>query len=105
MLILGLLTILSSIALADPLQITGDGSTFAYPMYSKWIEEYQKQDPGVLFSYESNGSGAGIHDIIHGTVDFAGTDGPLNQTQLLDFSTHRSCEVLHFPMALGADVP
>jgi len=46
-----------------------------------------------------------IHDIMMGTVDFAGTDGPLNKTQLLDFSTHRACEVLHFPMALGADVP
>ena len=35
-----------------------------------------------------------------GTVDFAGTDGPLNKTQMLDFSTHRNCEVLHFPTAL-----
>ena len=74
-------------------------------MYSKWFEEYQKEDPGVRFVYDSNGSGAGIHDIIRGVVDFAGTDGPLNETQLLDFSTHRNCEVLHFPMALGADVP
>jgi hypothetical protein len=23
----------------------------------------------------------------------------------LDFSTHRNCEILHFPTALGADVP
>lgn len=90
---------------ADSLVISGDGSTFAYPMYSAWIEAYGKQDPGVRFTYESNGSGAGIHDIMQGTVDFAGTDGPLNKTQMLDFSTHRNCEVLHFPMALGADVP
>jgi len=40
-----------------------------------------------------------------GTVDFSGTDGPLSKTQLLDFATHRNCDVLHFPMALGADVP
>jgi phosphate transport system substrate-binding protein len=92
-------------ALADTLLINGDGSTFAYPMYSKWIEEYQKYDPGVRFTYESNGSGAGIHDVMLGAVDFAGTDGPLNKTQMLDFSTHRNCEVLHFPTALGADVP
>ena len=87
------------------LEIRGDGSTFAYPMYSKWIEEYQKQNPGVQFTYQSNGSGAGIHDVMLGIVDFAGTDGPLNKTQMLDFSTHRNCEVLHFPLALGADVP
>ena len=105
MLILGSLLLSRGIALADPLEITGDGSTFAFPMYSKWIEEYQKHDPGVRITYQSNGSGAGIHDIMLGTVDFAGTDGPLNKSQMLDFSTHRNCEVLHFPMALGADVP
>ena len=85
--------------------INGDGSTFAYPMYSKWIEEYEKDNPSVHLTYVSNGSGAGIHDIMLGTVDFAGTDGPLNKVQMLDFSTHRNCEVLHFPTALGADVP
>jgi len=92
-------------AQTDQLVINGDGSTFAYPMYSKWIEEYQKENPAVHLTYVSNGSGAGIHDIMLGTVDFAGTDGPLNKTQLLDFSTHRNCEVLHFPTAIGADVP
>ena len=49
-------------------------------------------------TYVSNGSGAGIHDIMLGTVDFAGTDGPLNKTQMLDFSTHpqlRSASLSH----------
>lgn len=94
-----------SACIAEPLQVKGDGSTFAYPMYSKWIDEYEKQNPGVHFTYQSNGSGAGIHDVMLGIVDFAGTDGPLNKVQMLDFSTHRNCEVLHFPTALGADVP
>ncbi|HVN90249.1 MAG TPA: phosphate ABC transporter substrate-binding protein PstS [Candidatus Binataceae bacterium] len=85
--------------------LAGDGSTFAYPMYSKWIEEYEKANPGVQITSVSNGSGAGIHDIMMGNVDFAGTDGPLNKTQMLDFSTHRLCDVLHFPTAIGADVP
>ena len=92
-------------ALGDVLEIKGDGSTFASPMYTKWIEEYGKVDPNVRFTYVSNGSGAGIHDVMLGTVDFAGTDGPLNNVQMLDFSTHRNCELLHFPTALGADVP
>jgi phosphate transport system substrate-binding protein len=74
-------------------------------MYNKWIQEYEKDSPSVHFTYTSNGSGAGIHDIMLGTVDFAGTDGPLSKTQMLDFSTHRNCEVLHFPLAIGADVP
>ncbi len=99
------LALSSRAALADTLVINGDGSTFAYPMYTKWIEEYDKEDTGVRFTYQSNGSGAGIHDIMLGTVDFAGTDGPLNRVQMLDFSTHRNCKVLHYPTALGADVP
>jgi phosphate transport system substrate-binding protein len=66
-------------AQTDQLVINGDGSTFAYPMYSKWIDQYRKDNPAVHFTYVSNGSGAGIHDIMLGTVDFAGTDGPLNK--------------------------
>jgi len=93
------------VAFADPVAIKGDGSTFAYPMYDKWIGEYAKENPEVRITYQSNGSGAGIHDVMLGNVDFAGTDGPLTNTQMLDFSTHRNCEVLHFPTALGADVP
>ena len=88
-------------AQTDRLMINGDGSTLAYPMYSKWIEAYEKDHPVVHFAYVSNGSGAGIHDVMMGTVDFAGTDGPLNKTQMLDFSTHQNCEVLHFPTALA----
>jgi phosphate transport system substrate-binding protein len=92
-------------AQGDRLLVKGDGSTFAYPMYSKWIEEYEKDNPAVHFRYIPNGSGVGIHDIMMGIVDFAGTDGPLTKTQMLDFSTHRNCEALHFPTAIGADVP
>jgi phosphate transport system substrate-binding protein len=99
------LSVASAAAQSDRLVLNGDGSSFAYPMYRKWIEEYQKLDPAVHLTYVPNGSGEGIHDIMLGTVDFAGTDGPLNKIQMLDFSTHRNCEVLHFPTAIGADVP
>lgn len=71
--LLGLSSAPLSIAAAqsDKLVLNGGGSTFAYPMYSKWIEEYQKHNPAVHLTYVSNGSGAGIHDIMMGTVDFA----------------------------------
>jgi phosphate transport system substrate-binding protein len=105
LLVLAALPICARDARADAVVINGDGSTFAYPMYAKWIQEYGKIHPGVRLSYQSLGSGAGIHDVMLGTVDFGATDGPLNKTQMLDFSTHRNCEVLHFPTALGADVP
>jgi phosphate transport system substrate-binding protein len=90
---------------AEILQINGSGSTFAYPIYSKWIDEYRKVVPDVQFAYQPTGSGAGIHDVMLGTADFGGTDGPLSKTQMLDFNSHRNCDVLHLPTALGADVP
>jgi ABC-type phosphate transport system substrate-binding protein len=64
-------------AQSDRLVLHGDGSSFAYPMSSKWIEEYEKENPDVRLTYISNGSGVGIHDIMMGSVDFAGTDAPL----------------------------
>jgi ABC-type phosphate transport system substrate-binding protein len=45
-------------AQGDRLVINGDGSTFANPMYRKWIEEYDKDHPAVHLTYVSNGSGA-----------------------------------------------
>jgi ABC-type phosphate transport system substrate-binding protein len=49
----------------DRLVVKGDGSTFAYRMYSKWIDQFEKNNPGLHFTYVSNGSGAGVHDIMY----------------------------------------
>jgi ABC-type phosphate transport system substrate-binding protein len=37
-------------AFGDVLEIKGDGSTLASPMYAKWIEDYGKVDPKVRFT-------------------------------------------------------
>ncbi|MHB1843285.1 MAG: phosphate ABC transporter substrate-binding protein PstS [Deltaproteobacteria bacterium] len=89
----------------QPVSINGAGSTFAYPMYSKWFDEYHKLHPSIQFNYQSIGSGGGIRQVIEGTVDFGGTDGPMTPGQMKDFATKRGSGILHFPAALGADVP
>ena len=89
----------------EPISLNGAGSTFAYPMYSKWFDEYHKSHPEAQFNYQSIGSGGGIRQIISGTVDFGGTDGPMTPEQMADFKAKRNCNILHFPSALGADVP
>jgi hypothetical protein len=43
---------------AEP-KLTGTGSTFVYPLMTKWVAEYEKAK-GVSILYESVGSGAGI---------------------------------------------
>jgi phosphate transport system substrate-binding protein len=103
--------LLSGIALATSLltasaqRLTGAGSTFAYPLYSSWAGNFQKSHPNVEINYQSIGSGGGIRQLSAGTVDFGGTDGPMTDTQLQDARNHLGTDILHFPTALGADVP
>ena len=52
----------------------GAGSTFAAPLYKKWIEEYVVAHPNVSIAYDAVGSGEGVKRFIADTVDFAGSD-------------------------------
>ena len=89
----------------NALLINGAGATFPYPIYSKWFDEYHKKDPKIQFNYQSVGSGAGIKQMIEGTVDFGATDGPMNDDMLKAYQTKRGGNILHFPTVLGAVVP
>ncbi len=62
-------------------QITGAGSTFVYPVLSKWSEAYSKLT-GTQINYQSIGSGGGIAQIKAGTVDFGASDAPLSPSSL-----------------------
>ncbi len=85
--------------------INGAGATFPYPMYSKWFDEYRKIKPDVQINYQPIGSGGGIRQVTEGTVDFGGTDGPMNDDQIAAFRQKRGTMILHFPTVLGAAVP
>ena len=64
--------------------ITGAGSTFAFPIVSKWASEY-KTASGNQVNYQSIGSGAGIKQIQAKTVTFGATDMPLGLEDLLKY--------------------
>jgi phosphate transport system substrate-binding protein len=85
--------------------LVGAGATFPYPMYSKWIMEYQKLHPEIEINYEPVGSGEGILGITNGTIDFGASDAPMNDTQRAQYRRRYDMEILHFPTVLGADVP
>jgi len=78
----------------------GAGATFPYPLYSKWVAEYQKVDPRVRINYQSIGSGGGIKQITEKTVDFGASDAPMKDEEL----ARAPGKVLHLPMTLGAVV-
>lgn len=104
--VLVLLTALGATVWAqEALLINGAGATFPYPMYSKWFDEYHKKNPNVQINYQPIGSGGGIKQVTEGTVDFGGSDGPMNDDQLKAFKDKHGFGILHFPTVLGAAVP
>src|ERR1700710_3314641 len=78
--------------------ITGAGSTFIYPVLSKWADSYKKES-GSGVNYQSIGSGAGIKQIQAKTVTFGATDAPLKAEQL------EKDGLVPWPMVVGAIVP
>lgn len=81
--------------------LNGAGATFPNPIYQKWFSEYSASHPGVQINYQSLGSGAGIRQVIAGTVDFGASDGPMTDEQLSQCPS----KILHIPTVLGAVVP
>ena len=94
------MVMISSLAFADAVLINGAGATFPYPIYSKWFDEYGKANPGVMFNYQSIGSGGGIKQITAKTVDFGASDGPMTMDQL----TAAPGRIYHIPTVMGAVV-
>src|SRR3954471_14343114 len=77
---------------AQALTLNGAGSTFIYPLASKWFYEYS-QKTGVQINYQSIGSGGGIQQLIAKTVDFGATDAPMS-TELMQKA---GGNVIHLP--------
>ncbi|RKP50665.1 phosphate ABC transporter substrate-binding protein PstS [Trinickia fusca] len=83
---------------AQAADITGAGSTFAAPIYTKWADAYQKTGGGKV-NYQGIGSSGGIKQIEAKTVDFAGSDAPLKDEDLAKNG------LFQFPTVVGGVVP
>ncbi|KAH0438842.1 phosphate ABC transporter substrate-binding protein PstS [Paraburkholderia fungorum] len=83
---------------AQAADITGAGSTFAAPIYTKWADAYQKSGGGKV-NYQGIGSSGGIKQIEAKTVDFAGSDAPLKDDELA------KAGLFQFPTVVGGVVP
>src|SRR5262249_18800368 len=78
--------------------ITGAGSSFVYPVLSKWSAEFTTKT-GSKVNYQSIGSGGGIAQIKAATVDFGASDKPLDTQDLGDTGLGQ------FPVVIGGIVP
>lgn len=88
-------TLTNAVQAAD---ITGAGSTFVYPILSKWSADYNAKT-GDKVNYQSIGSGGGIAQIKAGTVDFGASDMPMKPDELAQAGLGQ------FPLVIGAVVP
>ena len=83
---------------AQATDVTGAGSSFIYPILSKWSAAYAEKT-GNHVNYQSIGSGGGIAQIKAGTVDFGASDKPLSDEDLASFGLGQ------FPSVIGGIVP
>lgn len=81
--------------------LVGSGSNVPTPLYSHWIEEYNKLNQRVQVRYLSTGTVKGIEDISKGVGDFAAGEVPISDEQLKAAST----PLVQIPTVLVAIVP
>jgi len=89
----------TAVAVAET-RINGAGATFPNPIYQRWVVDYQKAHPDVKIDYQSIGSGGGIKGISDKTIDFAGSDAPMNKKEL----QAAGAPVVHIPTVAGSVV-
>lgn len=83
----------ASHAFAD---VTGAGSSFVYPLMSKWSDMYKDT---TKVNYQSIGSSGGISQIKAKTVTFGASDKPLKPEEL------KASGLVQFPVVIGGVVP
>jgi len=67
---------------APTITLNGAGSTFVNPVISAINANYSRINNNIQINYQAVGSGAGITDLSHQTVDFGASDAPLNSGQI-----------------------
>jgi len=67
---------------SESTQLIGAGSTFVYPIMTRWIAGFQQTHTGTQINYQSIGSGGGIQQLKKGLVDFGASDAALDDQQL-----------------------
>jgi len=80
-------------------QLTGAGSTFDQPLFSRAFFDYNQHYAQVTVNYQSVGSGAGIQQFVKNTVDFGATDVPMAAADIA--SAGGADKLTQIPVTLG----
>jgi phosphate transport system substrate-binding protein len=100
---LALLLASAAPAVAADILLTGAGATFPMPLYQNVIAQFMQTHPGVQINYSGGGSGQGIKGIIDKTLDFAGSDAPMNKQEIA--SAGGADMIVQIPSCAGGVVP
>ncbi|MDB5983931.1 MAG: phosphate transporter substrate-binding protein [Pseudomonas sp.] len=93
-----LLAALCLSGVAHATDVTGAGSSFVFPVLSKWSQAYGEKTKNQI-NYQSIGSGGGIAQIKAATVDFGASDAPMSADDL------KAGGLGQFPSVIGGIVP
>ena len=91
-------SMLATVSMGSAVSLTGSGSSFVYPLFSKVFSEYGKA--GDTVNYQSVGSGAGQKALKDRVVDFAASDVPVTEADAASYPG----KFLTVPAAMGAVV-
>lgn len=67
---------------ASRVVLNGAGATFPAPLYARYFQTFGQQNPNIQVNYQAVGSGAGIRQVIAGTVAFGGSDAAMTDEQI-----------------------
>jgi len=82
--------------------LKGAGATFPYPVYSKWLSNYRRENMEVEITYDPAGSEAGVRRLLAGDVDFGASD---SREAIHDLAPGEESKYVLLPSVVGAVVP
>jgi phosphate transport system substrate-binding protein len=86
----------------SPVTLTAGGSSFVNPIMQVWYFDYSHlTDNNFQLSYSAIGSGAGITNVLDNAFEFAGSDAPVPQSELVTAPWYHNNTLLTIPDALG----
>jgi phosphate transport system substrate-binding protein len=89
----------TTVSCPNTTSLSGTGSTFDNPLFTKMFTNYANAKCNVQVTYTATGSGAGVSQLLAGTVDFGATDAYVTDTQA---ATSTKGTILNIPVTIGA---
>jgi len=82
---------------ADDVTLHEAGSTLLYPLFQRWVPDYDFAHPGVTITTDASGSGDGIAEAISGHAQIGASDAYMSDEQ-----AEQNRRIMNIPLAISA---